>query len=281
MAVVAPFFVILHVLMGAFRILCFGSGSSGNCFYFQNDEGAFLIDAGVGISKMRKYFAMYDIVPQSISGVFLTHDHIDHVRCACSFAKRAGIPIYATESVWQGMDISQVIRTKIPIEYRRIIQKNMPMDFLGCRLTAFDVPHDSSDNVGYYICYKNIRLVHVTDDGSMTDEIQSYIAQANCLTIESNYDEDMLRNGAYPTYLKTRIFGTNGHLSNREAAETIYRHYKHLSHVWLCHISANNNTPQKALDEVVGLLRKKGVAEQDFPVLTPLNRTEPTGFFDL
>ena len=65
--------------MGAFRILCFGSGSSGNCFYFQNDEGAFLIDAGVGISKMRKYFAMYDIVPQSISGVFLTHDHIDKI----------------------------------------------------------------------------------------------------------------------------------------------------------------------------------------------------------
>ena len=275
------FFSNFVCLMSVFRFLCFGSGSSGNCFYFQNEKGAFLVDAGVGIRKMAKYFVMYGISHQNIKGIFLTHDHIDHVCAAYSLSTKYSIPVHATRDVWKGLDANPVIRQKIPVEYRRVIDKNAPMAFLGCQLTPFEVPHDSRDNVGYYITYGDIRLALVTDDGSVTDEIHSFLSRANHLIIESNYDEEMLRNGPYPAMLKRRISGLNGHLSNREAAETVKRHYSHLSHVWLCHISANNNTPQNALNEVIRALAQENVEEQSFPKITALNRTSPTGFFDL
>jgi len=267
--------------MDGLRFLCLGSGSSGNCFYFQNREGAFLIDAGIGIRKLAKYFTQYGISLSNIRAVFLTHDHIDHIRCAYSLATKYNLPIYATDGVWQGIDANPVISHKIPVAIRNIIRKNEVINFLGCELTPFTVPHDSNDNVGYFIAYDDIRVAHITDDGSMTEEIDRFIEMANHLIIESNYDEDMLRTGPYPYLLKKRISSLIGHLSNREATETICRHYKHLSHVWLCHISANNNTPQKAYNEVINGLKRNNINESDYPEIVPLNRTSPTGFFNL
>lgn len=275
------FFCNFVAKMGGFSFLCLGSGSSGNCFYFQNSEGAFLIDAGIGIRKLVKYFTEYGISFSNIKAVFLTHDHIDHIRSAYSLATKYNLPIYATEGVWRGIDVNPVICQKIPVAMRNIIRKNEAINFLGWELTPFTVPHDSNDNVGYFIAYNDVRIAHVTDDGSMTDEIDSFIEKANHLIIESNYDEDMLRTGPYPYPLKKRISSLNGHLSNHEATETICRHCKHLSHVWLCHISANNNTPQKALNEVMSGLKRNKINESDYPEIVPLNRTSPTGFFNL
>lgn len=267
--------------MSTFKFLCLGSGSSGNCFYFQTDEGAFLIDAGVGMRKMKNYLNLYNIHIEHIKAVFLTHDHIDHSRCASAFSSKYFLPIYATEKVWKGIDSNPVIRKKVDVANRRLIQKNTAEKCCGCEIIPFSVPHDSNDNVGYFITYNGVHLTHITDAGFVTEEMDAYITQADQLILESNYDESMLRTGPYPFVLKQRISGINGHLSNEEAARIVSAHYQHLQSVWLCHLSENNNTPETALDTMKNYLNNNSVKDSEWPRIVALNRILPTGFFDL
>ena len=267
--------------MSTFRFLSLGSGSSGNCFYYQTGEGAFLIDAGIGMRKLKNYLGLYNIHIEHIKAVFLTHDHIDHVRCAGVIADKYFLPVYATEKVWTGIDSNPIIKKKVKVASRRIIQKNTATECCGCEIIPFTVPHDSRDNVGYSISYHGTNIVHITDAGHVTDEMNSYISHARHLILESNYDEDMLRTGPYPFVLKQRIASSHGHLSNKEASNVVLQHSTHLQSVWLCHLSENNNTQENALQTMENTLKSNSIEASTMPCVIALNRTSPTGFFDL
>ena len=149
-------------------------------------------------------------------------------------------------------------------------------------MTPFPVPHDSSDNVGYFIEAGGTNLCLITDAGVVTDQMKSYISQARHLIIEANHDIEMVMGGPYPKFLKDRILSETGHLSNRDCAIAVAENMsEHLQHVWLCHLSEENNHPELARKTVETVLRSYGiVAGADFQ-LEVLKRTTPAGPYEL
>ena len=149
-------------------------------------------------------------------------------------------------------------------------------------ITPFDVPHASTDNVGYSVQYGEVNFCLITDAGHVTEQFGGYIARANYLVLEANHDEDMLMMGPYPAYLKGRISGDYGHLSNKAAAQLLAEHITdRLRHVWLCHISEENNHPELARKTVDTCLRSVGiVAGKDFE-LEVLKRRIPSEIYEL
>lgn len=144
-------------------------------------------------------------------------------------------------------------------------------------ITPFEVPHDSSDNVGYYIEYGPHRFTIATDVGHITDTVSHYLCLANHLIIESNYDEEMLRFGSYPVFLKERVSSPTGHLSNREAAEFLATHYTpELKDIWLCHLSRENNHPELAFKTIDIRLFQEGIRVGKDVNLVALKRTTPS-----
>ena len=241
-----------------------------------------LIDVGVGLRILKKHFRDYGLSLSQVHRVLITHDHADHVKSVGSISHDRQLPVYATHSVHSGIDRNYCVHRKVSSELRHILTPGMSVQMGDFLVTPFSVPHDSSDNVGYFVESCGIRFCLITDAGCVTDEMAQYIAKAQYLVIESNHDREMLEQGPYPPHLKVRIQSGTGHLSNRDCGEAIARNMgEHLSHVWLCHLSEENNHPELARKTVESVLRSYGiVAGKDF-TLEVLKRTVPTGPYEL
>ena len=237
-----------------------GSGSCGNSYFLGNARYGILIDAGIGSRMMKKRLAEYGIDFSFIRAVLVTHDHLDHVKTTGYLAEKMRIPIYGTHDTHRGITNNPYVRNSL-VGSRQYIEKGISFDIGGLRITPFDVPHDSMDSVGYFIEFGGgHKLVLATDVGTITDELGDYIRKANHIVIESNYDEDMLKNGTYPEFLKQRIASKTGHLSNREIAEFLSNNYEpHLQNIWLCHLSGDNNNPELAYKTMETHLAEKGI----------------------
>ena len=149
-------------------------------------------------------------------------------------------------------------------------------------MTPFGVPHDSADNVGYRIECEGVIFCIMTDVGTVTDEMKEMISEANYLVIEANYDEAMLESGPYPVYLKKRIAGSSGHLSNASCAKALAENATgKLRRVWLCHLSEENNHPELARKTVETALQESLGERCSMPELAVLKRKMPTGIFEL
>lgn len=259
-----------------FRFFSLGSGSSGNCYYLGTKEYGVLIDAGIGIRTIRKTLREYGVSFERILGVLVTHDHADHIKTAGCLSNKYNIPIYTTESVHAGIVRSRYLQIE-SLNSKHIIRKEEPFFIKDLKITAFEVPHDSIENLGYHIEANGQTFVLLTDIGRFTDTIRRYAGRANHLVIESNYDETMLRNGPYPYYLKERISSGMGHISNHLSAQFIAEIYhKGMKNIWLCHLSQENNHPELAYNTVVDSLLKIGVKPSDVRLET-LNRHKASG----
>jgi phosphoribosyl 1,2-cyclic phosphodiesterase len=170
----------------------------------------------------------------------------------------------------------------VPTDNRRYIDKDTPVKLGDFLVTPFGVPHDSAGNVGYRIEAEGVVFCLMTDVGHVTEDMQRYIGEANYLVLESNYDKEMLQNGTYPQHLKVRIDGPMGHLSNHDCAEAIANYATSaLRHVWLCHLSEENNHPVLALKTVEQILRSYGIIMgKDFQV-EDLKRKTPSQLYEL
>jgi phosphoribosyl 1,2-cyclic phosphodiesterase len=264
------------------KFISFGSGSSGNCYMLTTQNDALLIDLGVGLRGLKKDFREYGLSLSMVHHVLITHDHADHIKSVGSFSHDCNVPVYATREVHVGINRNYSITQKIPAELARVIEKGETFQIGDFTVTAFGVPHDSSDNVGYFIEAEGTNFCVMTDVGTVTDEMKGYIRRARHLVIEANHDEEMVMGGPYPQFLKTRILSETGHLSNRNCALALVENMSEdLCHVWLCHLSEENNHPELARKTVEGLLRDYGIiAGVDFQ-LEVLKRNSPTGFFEL
>lgn len=208
--------------------------------------------------------------------VLVTHDHADHIRTVGSLGEKLHIPIYATEATHDGISRSHYVQDKL-LASKRIVEKEKPFSLHGFEVTAFEVPHDSLDNVGYHITFGGHSFTLVTDAGCITERIEHYAKLAHHLIIESNYDEEMLRSGSYPQYLKNRIVCGTGHLSNRQAADFLAKIYsEQLNDIWLCHLSNDNNHPELAYKTVEQRLYEAGVRVGTDVLLQTLNRGKPS-----
>ncbi|MCQ2293408.1 MAG: MBL fold metallo-hydrolase [Bacteroidaceae bacterium] len=255
--------------------ISFGSGSSGNCYYLRHGDYGLLIDLGVGVRRFLKDFSAYGCNINQVKAVLLTHDHLDHVRAAGNFSQKLHWPIYATEPVFAGIRRNPIIRRKVPDEYAHFIHHGEPFQLGPFTIESFPVPHDASDNSGYFITCDGISFCLITDAGTETPDICHYVARAQYLVIESNHDPDMLASGPYPLPLQHRIRSGRGHLSNPQCAELLRQHVNPdlLDGLWLCHLSQENNRPELAVATATQALA-------DLPLRcapVALRRVQPTG----
>ena len=264
------------------KFISFGSGSSGNCYFLYTGTDGLMIDAGVGIRTLKKYFRDYGLAMTQIRHLLITHDHADHIKCVGSISHDLHLPVYATELVHKGIDHNYCVTRKVDPVDRHLVDPGHPIQLGDFRVTPFSVPHDSSDNVGYMIEADGKNFCIITDAGRVTDEMGTYIAQADYLVIEANHDSEMLMHGPYPEHLKVRIVSGTGHLNNVACGEAIAQHMnERLRYVWLCHLSEENNHPELARKTVEAVLRSYGIVAGKDLQLEVLKRTMPTGIFEL
>lgn len=264
------------------KFLCLGSGSSGNSYLLCTETTSILIDAGLSIRGLKKQLKPYGFALEKIDAVFVTHDHADHIKAVGHLAEDMDKKIYATPLVLDGIGRNYCVTVKIKPEHKVEITKNIMVKIGDLEITPFEVPHDSSDCVGYRVEHQGVTFCLITDVGRVTPVIEEQIALSNYLVIESNHDEDMLAMGPYPSYLKGRIRSGRGHLSNKECAEAL-AHFAtpELHHVWLCHLSEENNHPELARKTHDAVLRSYGlIPGVDFQI-DILKRKVPSGFYDL
>lgn len=264
------------------KFLSFGSGSSGNCYLLYSPDDAILIDAGIGVRTLKKQFAEYGISMNRIHHILITHDHADHVKSVGSLSRDLHVPVYATEDVHRGINTNYCVRAKVDGADAKFLEKDKAVLMGEFNVMPFFVPHDSNDNVGFFIQWQDVSFCLMTDVGHITEQMKQLISKANYLVIEANHDVEMLRGGAYPQYLKDRISGEEGHLSNHACATALVENATpELRQVWLCHLSEENNHPELARITVEQELRKHGiVVGVDFK-MDVLKRKHPSGPYDL
>lgn len=264
------------------KFISLGSGSSGNCYCLATEDTCILIDAGISFKHLKRMLKEKNICLDDIDAVFITHDHADHIKAVGDLANNCNIPIYATEAVHLGINRNYCVTSKLTAEHQRIIQKMNAVKVGNICITSFDVPHDSSDCVGYRIESEDVVFCIITDVGHVTEIIRQQVGEANYLVLEANYDEDMLMMGPYPAYLKGRIRGENGHLSNKDSARLVAEYASpSLKQIWLCHLSEENNHPELARKTYESVLREYGlIVGLDFKV-DVLKRKVPSEIIEI
>lgn len=266
------------------QFISLGSGSSGNCYYLECDGTAILIDLGIGYRRFRKLCNDYGISIAKIKAMLLTHDHADHIKAAGLFSSTFRIPVYTSEKVHASFLANHFITKKVPEGLRMTFAHGEEINIGPFSIYSFYVPHDSAENNGYLIQVGDKNIVIMTDVGHFTEEMQQAVGMATHLIIEANYDEQMLATGRYPMRLKRRIASPTGHSSNSETAAVLARHLDKdkIQRIWLCHLSAENNTPALATETITKELSAAGfVIDDDHLKLTALPRTVPSGFESL
>lgn len=242
------------------KFISLSSGSSGNSYYLGNDRVSFIIDAGIGVRTIKKRLAEYNVDAGKVDFILVTHDHSDHIRHLAALSERLMKPVVATQKLFNSIEVHPHTLGGVK-SFRKIIEKEKPYHFKGISVTAFEVPHDATENLGYYIDFLGERFTIVTDLGHVTQKVIDFCRISNHVVIESNYDCGMLEGGKYPRYLIDRIRGGLGHLSNDETAAAIrLMYHQSLRNIFLCHLSDNNNTPELAYNTSHNVLRQLGVS---------------------
>ncbi len=222
------------------RLVVFASGSTGNCALVQGAGRSVLIDAGISARRICAALEGEGMEPGRLDGIFITHEHADHVSGLSVFTKRFPLPVFAPGTA------ADALRRSLPgvSPYIRTLALETPLS-LGCMtVTAFPTPHDAAQSAGYRIEADGAALAVATDTGCVTDSMLQYLTGADAALIEANHDVAMLQNGPYPAYLKRRILSDRGHLSNAECtwlASVLAG--RGTRQIVLGHLSKNNNLP--------------------------------------
>lgn len=265
-----------------FKFISFGSGSSGNCYYLFTDQGGVIIDVGIGVRMLKKYFDQYGLMLSDVKAILITHDHADHVKSVGTLSRDYNLPVYATRAVHKGIDSNYIVHNKVSMASRRYVEVGEPFSINDLSISAITVPHDSSDNVGYRIEYDGIVFSLITDAGHVTEDMAALISESNYLVFESNHEVEKLINGRYPDHLKRRILSEIGHLSNADCGKALRDHATpKLRRVWLCHLSYDNNDPELARYTVEGILRDGGIIPGKDFMLEILKRKTPSEICEL
>ncbi|MBR1707388.1 MAG: MBL fold metallo-hydrolase [Clostridia bacterium] len=239
-------------------IICpLASGSSGNCTLVTFGRTQILVDAGISATKMTNALKELGLSPCDLSGILITHEHIDHIRGIYVFSRKYGIPIYANMGTWTGILKRDA---DIPEQLRFAFETGMDFYIGNVNVMPFAIPHDANDPVGYRLRCGELSAAVATDIGHINDAWLSQLSGVRGLVLEANHDIDMVRNGPYPYYLKQRILSRRGHLCNEDCGRALIRLVNEGTQaVFLGHLSGENNTPDLARDTVTGILRAAGI----------------------
>jgi phosphoribosyl 1,2-cyclic phosphodiesterase len=250
------------------------SGSSGNCYYLGNGFHGILIDAGISATSIRKFLKDIGISMQTIMGILITHNHIDHIRGLEVLTRKTAIPAFTTSKVWKSILTPKL---KISRDCIREIPLQQKFHLAGFDIEAFPVHHDAPETIGFFITSGDKNITVATDLGHICETATPYIQASNLLVIESNYDEQMLMDGNYPYFLKARIKSDHGHLGNHQTSAFLADNISdNLSHICLAHLSKNNNTPEIVLQTLNRIFAERGIILNGHQQISILNRNMPS-----
>ena len=256
----------LFSCLSPFVFCSFASGSSGNCYYVGKQDEGILVDAGVNAKQIVSGLVRNDLSMKCIKAILITHDHIDHVKGLEVLTKHTPVPIYAHSDCLQGLAEGNATK-RVDTRLFHEIEPLQPFEICGITIEAFPVMHDGRGAVGYHFNYEGRTLTIATDIGMLDKVVKEQIRKADNLGIEANYDVEMLEKGPYPYNLKQRIAGPFGHLSNEESARFVAEIYHSgMKNIMFCHLSENNNTPERAMQCLYQQFRKKHVHPDGFCV---------------
>lgn len=233
------------------------SGSSGNCIYVSYNETSILIDAGVSGKRIEGALKSIGESFEKVKGIFITHEHSDHICGAGILSRRYKIPIYANPSTWKAM---HPFMGKLSSDLVRHIEVGQNLMLEDIEIRPFSIPHDAACPVGYNLFINGKKLTIATDIGHMSRELLENLEKSDMVLLESNHDIEMLKTGRYPWPLKQRILGENGHLCNDMAGKVVAYLAENGTKLFLLgHLSKENNFPELAYQTVCNALLEKQI----------------------
>ena len=235
-----PLKLVFFAAVMSLFITSLNSGSNGNCYYVGNHTEAVLIDVGISCRETEKRMKQVGLSMKTVKAIFVSHEHGDHIRGVSTLANKYSLPVY----------ITSITASNGPILIKHLSKPfaaNEPVAIGELTVIPFCKQHDAIDPHSFIIRYKKITVGVFTDIGIACTQVTQFFKQCHAVFLESNYDESMLENGRYPIYLKNRIRGGQGHLSNKQALDLFIKHRPpFMSHILLSHLSKENNSPELA-----------------------------------
>lgn len=220
-------------------IASLNSGSNGNCYYVGNAHEAILVDAGISCRETEKRMSRLGLPMNKVKAIFISHEHSDHIRGLVNLSKKYNLPVYITPGTLRNSGLSLIG------DLVKTLVVDKPIRIGELSIQAFPKLHDACDPHSFMITCDGINVGVFTDIGKVCEALSLYFSQCHAAFLEANYDEVMLDEGRYPYFLKNRIRGGNGHLSNNQALElfTVLKP-TFMSHLLLSHLSKDNNCPE-------------------------------------
>jgi phosphoribosyl 1,2-cyclic phosphodiesterase len=220
------------------HITSLNSGSNGNCYYIGNDKEAVLVDAGISCRETERRMKRLGLLIQRVKAIFVSHEHSDHIRGISVLAEKYQLPVFITPTTLQRTSLHHLNSLIFNFRAGEEIQIG------NLSIKAFPKIHDAADPHSFLVSCQGIQVGVFTDIGAPCNEVLRHFKLCNAAILEANYDEEMLDRGNYPYYLKNRIRGGQGHLSNRQALALFKAHRPaFMTHLLLGHLSKNNNSP--------------------------------------
>jgi phosphoribosyl 1,2-cyclic phosphodiesterase len=221
-----------------------GSGSSGNCHVVTYKDTGILVDAGLAGKTITSGIQQVDFDIEKIRGIFITHEHSDHIKGAGILSRKLDIPIFANVKTWCAMKDKL---GNIKEEHMKVFENDKTYSIGDIGIKPFSIPHDSVDAVGYNLFSNKEKMSIATDIGCITENIRQNLFDSKLVVLESNYDPNMLMMGSYTYSLKRRVMSDCGHLSNEEAAKfCVELINNNTESILLAHLSKENNFPDLA-----------------------------------
>lgn len=247
--------------------------------YFGSGDGGILIDVGMSAKKTTEALQSAGIAPESLGGIFITHEHIDHVRGLRVFTKKYHVPVYASAGTCSAIAEQGLL----PEGVEANVLSAEGIEAAGIKVRPFHTSHDCREGYGYVMQLPDGRTAALsTDLGYLSEEVRGAIAGCDLVVIESNHDVRMLQNGSYPYPLKRRILSDIGHLSNESCACVLPELIcKGSTRFVLAHLSKENNLPELALETSRAELQLSGLRENIDYSLTVAPRENGTGHISI
>ena len=232
------------------RMMSIASGSSGNCIYIGSDNTHILIDTGISRKRICEGLKKLELSIEDIDGVFLTHEHIDHVKGAGVIMRNDSLPFFGTagtlRQMWYNKSLGEMSKDLL-----NVIEKDKEICLGDLSIKAFHISHDASDPVAYTVSCGDKKVGTVTDLGFFDESIVENMSGCDAFLAEANHDINMLQVGPYPYALKQRILGNRGHLSNELSGKLVSELlHDNVKAIILGHLSKENNYDRLAFETV-------------------------------
>lgn len=251
-------------------IASLNSGSNGNCYYVGNDEEAILVDTGISCRETEKRMLRLGLSMSKVKAIFISHEHTDHVRGLSTLSAKYNLPVYITQGTLNGC------RFNVREDLIRLLLSTQTISVGDLEVTSFLKIHDASEPHSFLVSHGSTKVGVFTDIGSACDQLIFHFKQCHAAFLETNYDDELLSKSAYPYFLKQRISGGKGHLSNKQALDIFVNHRpSHMTHLLLSHLSKDNNNP-----DLVHSLFSEHAGEVEIVVASRFVETEVYTIFE-